>query len=843
VLWVGTEAGLVRLDRRNGSQTVFRAGAGSLPSDDINVLYVDSARRLWVGTSDGLALWDPTAGLFHVYRNDPADPSSLPDNHIVSLHQDRTGLLWIGTKFGGLARWNPRTWSLGQHPGGAEESMPSRNVIAFTEDARGRLWVATFGGGLTIREPGATGKSSSLRQRPDALSDDRVMTLLTDREGMIWAGTMGGGLNRIDPRTLAVTAFRPDPRDPTSLPVPGVMSLLEDSAGRLWVGTYGGGLCGFNRTTGRCETYPSEPGNEATLASGRVTALAEDSSHRLWVGTDGGGLHVLDPGTHEVFRLRQDPRDPSTLSAATVYSIHVDARGTVWVGTRGGGLDRVIGSARTPGTIRFRNFTETQGLPNNTVYGIEADVAGRLWLSTNHGLARFDPASGLARAFHRSDGLQDEEFNFSAHYASRDGHLFFGGASGYNVFDPEHIAFDDTPPPVVLTSVSELDGLLPGALALARLHLHYRDVTTFEFAALDFTAPRANTFQFKLEGFDSQWIHAGTRRSVTYTNLPGGHYVLHARAANADGVWNETGAAIRLDVDPPPWATGWAYAAYALAGAMLVAGSWWAHRRSLQREARYSRRLEKEVRARTQELAARNTELESVNRRLEQASLTDPLTGLGNRRSLMREMPHLIAASQASMRAPSVAACRMTLMLVDLDRLKPINDQYGHEAGDQVLEQVATLLLRALRDTDRVVRWGGDEFVIVRTRSDLEDAAEVAEDLRRRIARTSFTISGSRSARTSCSIGFACYPFIAEAPSLSSWEEVLNMADVALYRAKARRNAWIGWRGRATAAEIPELAALLATDPVGLEAAGYIDVRVSPVPDNDTRTQRYAERS
>jgi len=497
------------------------------------------------------------------------------------------------------------------------------------------------------------------------------------------------------------------------------------------------------------------------------------------------------------------------------------------VGTRGGGLDRVVGSALVPEAIRFDNFNDRNGLPNDTVYGIHADAAGLLWISTNHGLARFDPHSQEVRSFHRSHGLQEEEFNFGAHYVSRAGRLFFGGASGYNAFDPGRVMFDAAPPPVVLTSLLELNKRVPLAPGFVMPNLHYRDVVTFEFAALDFAAPRANTFEYKLEGFDHDWEHAAAKRSVTYTNLPNGHYVLRARAANPDGVWNDAGLALPFDVDPAPWASRWAYLGYALMFAAVVVASWDAHRRSLVREALYSRRLEEEVVSRTREVATRNTELVTANRRLEQASLTDPLTGLGNRRSLIKDMPRLIAAAQLDSHPVLPVAHRMTLMLVDLDRLKPINDEYGHEAGDQALEGVANVLRRSLRDTDRVVRWGGDEFVIVRSPSDLNDAAELAESIRASVAELRFRVSDMCSAHTTCSIGFACYPFVAEAPLAATWEEVLNLADMALYRAKARRDAWLGWAGLPKGARQTELFNLLAADPGAAVRGGYIDVRLS----------------
>lgn len=836
-LWIGTDVGLLQLDLHSGTQTLYRhdaASTRSLPSDQVLALHIDAHGRLWIGTADGLALFDPTTRSFDTYRNDPADPTSLPDNHILTLQEDRTGLLWIGTKFAGLARWNPRTWSFGQHTAGAEEGMASRNVMAFTEDAAGRLWVATFGGGITIVDPLAHPGAHPLTLRHSnagGLSDDRVMALLTDHEGVVWAGTMQGGLQRIDPRKLAITSFTYDANDPTSLGAPGVMSLLEDSVGRLWVGTYGGGLSRLDRATGRFRRYLPDPADPQTLSSDRVTALAEDRSGRLWVGTDGGGLNILDPNTERFFRVQHDARNPHSRGGTTVYSIYVDAKGTVWVGTRSSGLDRVDGSALTPEAIRFENFSDRNGLPNDTIYGIHGDAAGRLWLSTNYGLARFDPASGEVRSFHRAHGLQEEEFNFGAHYAARSGRLYFGGAKGYNAFDPAEVSFDTTPPSVALTAVLESGKALPLGDGFAMPRLHYRDVVTFEFAALDFAAPRANSFAYELEGFDRDWQRAGTRRTVTYTNLPGGHYRLRVRAANPDGIWGESGLELPLDVDPPPWLSRWAYVGYALSLAMIAAGCWIGHRRSLLREERYSLRLKEEVRLRTHELAARNAELETLNSRLERASLTDPLTGLGNRRSLVKDMPRLLAQVDASLKTGHPQ--QLTLMLVDLDRLKPINDEHGHDAGDLVLDGVAKQLLHCMRQSDRVVRWGGDEFVIVRTPSEIDDGARLAEEIRAGIAELRFSVSELSCAYTTCSIGFACYPFVLEAPLWATWEDVLNLADMALYHAKARRDAWLGWCGLPRAARQTELFKLISADPRTAMRAGYIDVRASRREDDE----------
>jgi diguanylate cyclase (GGDEF)-like protein len=501
----------------------------------------------------------------------------------------------------------------------------------------------------------------------------------------------------------------------------------------------------------------------------------------------------------------------------------VDDRGRVWVGTRGGGLDEVLGSATVPQRIRFQNYSQAQGLPNSTVYGIEVDGGGRLWLSTNRGLARFDPAGGEVRNFRHLHGLQADEFNFGAHYRSREGELFFGGPGGYNAFFPERLEFNERPPPLALTAFLKFNE--PARLSrvperVSHFDLGYRDsVITFEFAALDFASPSHNHYRYQLEGFDREWVDGGSKRSVTYTNLGGGQYTFRVRAANSDGFWNDTGLAIPLNVEPPPWATPWARAGYVFGLALLIFGVWQSQQQRLRREALYGQRLQREVEDRTAELAKRNDDLKLANQRLREMSVTDPLTGLGNRRRLYEAIAGLTGAQ------PGASIASAVVLIIDLDHLKPINDLHGHEAGDQVLIEVADILRRCCRASDILVRWGGDEFVIVYLDADMNAGEQLAERIRSSVAKRIFRTSEKTSVRTSCSIGFARLPFVREAPSQVSWEQLLAVADAALYHAKKQRNGWIGWAGTAAAAGQPDIIESLERDADSLEHQGLLDVR------------------
>jgi diguanylate cyclase (GGDEF)-like protein len=165
------------------------------------------------------------------------------------------------------------------------------------------------------------------------------------------------------------------------------------------------------------------------------------------------------------------------------------------------------------------------------------------------------------------------------------------------------------------------------------------------------------------------------------------------------------------------------------------------------------------------------------------------------------------------------------LFVVDLDHLKPINDLHGHEAGDQVIIAIADILRRSCRASDIIVRWGGDEFVVVYLDADMNAAEHLAERIRSSVAKCIFRTSDTVSVRTTCSIGFARYPFVTEAPLQASWEQLLAIADAALYHAKKERNGWIGWAATAAMAEQADMIESLERDAESLERQGLLDVR------------------
>lgn len=625
-LWVGTRGGgLCRLARGAEGFDRFRHSPDdeqSLANDVVLALQIDAAGVLWVGTDGGgLNRFHRARGTFSRYRHDPHRPASLAGDRVHSICQDRAGVLWVGTYGNGCSRCNLNRKPFRHHANDPSDpgSLNDNIVWSFCEDPAGILWMGTNDGGLN-RFDRAAGRFTSYRHDPAdprSLGHNSIRMVIRDREGRLWLATNGGGLDRFDPATGACRHYRHDPRDPRSLSHNELRMVFEDREGAIWVGTYGGGLDRWDPATDGFAHHRHDPRAPRTISNDYVRAACEDAAGILWFGTHGGGLNRFDRAAGAFTTYRNDPEDPATLSNDFVFSLHEDRAGNLWVATYGGGLNLLD---RENGV--FTTIRKSDGLPDDAVYGILEDARGHLWLSTNSGIARFDPASRAVKTYTIADGLQSNEFNGGAYYQSARGEMFFGGINGFNSFFPEEIRDSDYHAPVVFTDFQLSNQTVPlgpmpdGRVLLERavshanrIELTHRDrVVSFEFAALDYTAPENNRYAYRLEGLQSEWVDLGTRRFVMFTTLPAGRYSLRVKGTNSDGVWDEAGTALAIRVRPPWWNTAWAYSALGLALMGAVLGI---VRFEKARERARGELVEAELRAQAAELQSRAVQAES----------------------------------------------------------------------------------------------------------------------------------------------------------------------------------------------------------------------------------------
>ena len=266
-----------------------------------------------------------------------------------------------------------------------------------------------------------------------------------------------------------------------------------------------------------------------------------------------------------------------------------DVAGALWLGT-----DRGLNLFH-PESKTFTVYTQQDGLPDDSILGIIGDEAEDLWLSTNKGLTRFSIRSRAAKVFNISDGLQGSQFYPGSFFEAQSGQFFFGGMDGFNAFYPAAVKAFGYAPPIRLTSLKANQRELltsPPIAQNASLELdHDQNALSFEFSALDYTAPKKNKYSYKLKGFEGDWSSPGFKRFVSYTNLGPGDYRFQVRGTNNDGVWSDKQIEIPIKILPPPWLTWWAYTLYALSILLVIFAYHRQQKRKVEAEYKINERL------------------------------------------------------------------------------------------------------------------------------------------------------------------------------------------------------------------------------------------------------------
>jgi ligand-binding sensor domain-containing protein len=552
-VWVGTGRSLVRVhdDRvtRYGdsgaladatAEALFReSGTAGLSNSVVQALLRDADGNVWVGTPSGLFRF--RAGKFTRYTTE----NGLSSNRILSLYEDREGSIWIGTLDGGLNRFKGQRVFNYTHRDGLSDDK----VWTVFQDREGSLWVGAADGDLDRMVSGAQ------RFEHFANFGNTIMAIEQDARGDLWLGTQGAGLIRLhNGRPTRFTTA-------DGLPGNWITSVCAEPNGALWIGTVSGGAARFEN--GRFRAFHVRDG----LPSEQIFSIFRDREGDVWVGTFGGGVARYRRGAFQTFTTRDG------LAHDVVISIFQDSEGAHWFATRGG-LTRWRDG-------KFSTYRESEGLFHDAVQRVLEDGYGYLWLTSSWGIFRVRQselaavADGVGRlhpvAFNTASGMRGAECNNAQHGAwkSRDGRLWFATVKGLAMADPSCIRLNTTPPAVVVEDVLANGETLPRHDGRLELPPGRGDLE-FRYTAFNYSNPTAVRFRYRLDGIDSRWVEAGTRRSAYYPHLPPGGYRFRVKACNEDGVWNERGATVPLELAPrfyqTPWARGLALLSVCLVG-------------------------------------------------------------------------------------------------------------------------------------------------------------------------------------------------------------------------------------------------------------------------------------
>ncbi|MBX3240371.1 MAG: hypothetical protein KIT80_02025 [Chitinophagaceae bacterium] len=563
---------ITTVDQKNGS-----VSTAAFPNYNIGITrrqLIINGNEMWAAHNHKLFRHNLGTGKAEIIRPQSSDHAKMMGycNHV---YRDKSGVIWIGTSGFGLLKFNPHALQFNMVNTKSVIWMgatPENNVLANAVDF------------ILLSRNNSSGK-----YYPDSLFSEKMKKWFpvnppdigaqtNDKNYYINASYIIKFNNQSKAYlTISDSAFR--------------FPFFVDRDENIWYGL-ADSLCKFNTKTNQVIAYKYPVAKITTFPYHFLESLYQDGNGILWLGTV-NGLFRFDERNKSWKQYINNPGDKESLSTDVIFSICGDIHHPeyLWIGTNGGGLNLF-----NKKTESFRNFSERDGLSNNVVYGILNANSGNLWMSTNNGLSRFTPPDttnlkGIFRNYNEDDGLQSNEFNRYAYAKTNSGLLFFGGVNGYNYFDPEKIQDPDYTPRVIITDFKLSNKPVPFSDTSGKKNLlnkpvfltdrivlsYHSNMMTFDFAEMEFTNPAKNKFQYKMEGFDTNWVQPDMIHSATFTNLDPGKYTFIVRSVSATGKAynNETSVIIIIR---PPWYMTWWFRFFAIAVAVTGIYSFYRYR-------------------------------------------------------------------------------------------------------------------------------------------------------------------------------------------------------------------------------------------------------------------------
>lgn len=545
--WLGTWASGLRLYDKHSDSYISYLNENNTSQyvTHIRVIFQYDDKSLLIGSDDGLFLFD-LASKKAKRIDKPELQYSLSDQNVYSICKDKEGGIWIGTYFGGVNYLNPLQLNINTYyPDHRIGTLSGKAISQFCEDVYGNLWIATEDGGVNYYN--AETKKIS---QPITTSYHNTHALLLDGDNL-WIGTFSRGVDVYNTKTKSLTNYRSKSDNKNTLNDDCIFSLYKTRQGDIYAGT----PAGLNK-------YDKINNNfiPITSVTSFIYDIKEDNSGNLWLASYGSGVIKWDAKSSKWIHYDEILRKNNPIVGSKLTSVHIDSQRRILFSSEGRGI--FLYDAQSD---NFINISEADGLPNNVVYGILDDQFGNLWISCNKGLVCFNMSTPLnSRLYNKEDGLQSNQFNYKSSYKAKNGRFYFGGINGFSSFYPQDLNASKNIiiPPVEITGIKLFDNSdtdLENEIQIKlnkkqKIELPYHKASfMISYVSLSYVTQTKNQYAYKLEGADADWNYVENNKSVTYVNLPYGKYLFKVKATNNDGLWNETGTEIEIEILPPFW--------------------------------------------------------------------------------------------------------------------------------------------------------------------------------------------------------------------------------------------------------------------------------------------------
>ncbi len=590
-LWLATQGGAyVYISGESTLKSIHDLYKKDIGLDRMNLVavYIDDEQNIWYGSlQSGLVVITHGSGETLNYQNKSSDSQSISSNYVWSLSKDKAGYIWISTDKG-INLLNPDMLNIRMVKPSDMKGSPAYQPDLITAIHQfGQTLLLGGTGGIyqyQLNTDDANFKESKDIFLPlDPKKYGGVTSIAGSTAHGIYVGTEFGYFLEVSPGGKILRSSVPAAA--LGLRPRAIHSIELDGNGQAYLATFSNGLLKTDLGSLKAKAFV---GNGATSLARNdiVEALQWASPSKLWVGTF-RGLFLLDTssGRSSLLPLSPGTREP------VIQGVYEDARRNLWVATLGGLWRVKLAADGTPlsGPEQIPQFSRVQ------VLSIEPDDRDDLWLASSNSLIHYSEDTGDTLTFGRNQGSPMSEYYSYGHTRTSNGWLWFGGGQGAVGFQPQDLKPNMRAPSVTLDGVTVYrEGQLRHIQTRndLPLTLTYQDaISTFDVAAMDFGAPQANTYSYRLVGFQSQWTPPSTAHEITFTNLNPGRYRLEVRAANNWGTWSTVPAAMDIVVLPPWWRTWWAYTLYLLLIIGSSIGYVYSLKRKIEREKQVSASL------------------------------------------------------------------------------------------------------------------------------------------------------------------------------------------------------------------------------------------------------------
>jgi diguanylate cyclase (GGDEF)-like protein len=738
MLWLRSATRLARLDTRAHKLTIAGEVVGEANEEE-GKPSVDAQGKLLVPSSSGL-YWQQNGRwrLVNVKHG-------LASNLVQCALEDREGTLWVGGSGTGLDRLTGvREWSAWT----TAEGLPDNSTWSTLRDHRGRLWVSTAHGiGIWNGQTRTWENVPALQERLGR----QIRQMQIARDGSIWTQTITGAIVAIDPESYATMTF-------ANFRGRNFVSIQAAPDGSIWATTRA-------RLVRFVPRGPATKPMEVPLPAmdgAEIEYLAFSPNGVLWA-TGPGTLYRFDGKNWKVLKVKDG------LTGQTMTSLAALNDNEVWVAYNDiVGVTHVTLAPNGVTRFEFRDW-------DRTVVG--RDAKNRMWFNGTDGIVILWPDGHLQRLNHANGLIWDDLSPWTGTREEADGSYLIATSRGLSRYMSVGEVRKESPPKVVLTAV---------ALGGTERTVNQKSVVDstdgslmVQFSPVVLDTPEEVTCRYQLNGLEKRPTET-LQREVRYGGLPPGSYEFWVQCREADSPGYSAKTSFYFRVLPNVWQSSWLRALVVLG---LMSGIWGFV--SLRTRTLNRRKIELE-----KAVAQRSAELLLKNKELEQISLTDPLTGTRNRRYFYETIPTDQAqALRSHQRAGDTHKTagpprELIFVLVDIDRFKRVNDEMGHAAGDKLLQEVAKRISSVMRRSDDLVRWGGEEFMLVCRTTDRENAALLCNRVLEAVRDVPFDVGNGVQVHKTCSIGWAPFPWLPGDTQMLSIDNVIELADKALYLAK-----------------------------------------------------------